>query len=161
MLRVLRCTAHPHPPAPRVVGVDDWALTKGRVYATILVDLERRRPLDLLPDRTAETLAAWLRDQPSIEVSACDRSTEYARGAAQGAPHAQQVADRWHLLVNLREALERWLNRAAARLRSLPVDDHTASLVAQQEATMPHRCVHNRRSNCQFWRSSARRRWSR
>lgn len=73
-----------------------------------------------------------------IEVIARDRSTEFARGATAGAPHAQQVADRWHLLVNLREAIERWLNRVAARLRSLPVDDQPALLLAQQEATRPH-----------------------
>jgi transposase len=121
-----------------VVGVDDWALTKGRNYAAILVDLERRRPIELLPDRTAETLAAWLRERPGIEVIARDRSTEFARGATEGAPQALQVADRWHLLVNVREAVERWLNRVAGRLGNLPLEEHTALLLAQQEATKPH-----------------------
>ena len=138
LLRVVHGSLHPHAPPPRVLGVDDWALTKGRDYAAILVDLERRRPIELLPDRTAETLAAWLRERPGIEVIARDRSTEFARGATQGAPQAQQVADRWHLLVNLREAVERWLNRVAGRLGSLPLDEQTALLLAQQEAAKPH-----------------------
>jgi transposase len=105
---------------PRVRGVDDFALRKGRVSARILVDLEQHRPIDLLPDRTAETLAPWLRDHPGGEVIARDRSTEYARGATLGAPDAMQVADRWHLLNNHRDALERMLNRRHAELRALP-----------------------------------------
>jgi transposase len=138
LLRVVHRSLHPQALPPRVVGVDDWALTKGRDYAAILVDLERRRPIDLLPDRTAGTLAAWLRERPGIEVIARDRSTEFARGATEGAPQAQQVADRWHLLVNLREAIERWLNRVAGRLAGLPLDEQTALLLAQQEAIKPH-----------------------
>ena len=93
---------------------------KGRTYGTIVVDLERRRVLDLLPNRTAETLAGWLRQRPGIKVVARDRSTEYARGIGLGAPEAAQVADRWHVLVNMREALERWLAGAHARLRCTP-----------------------------------------
>jgi transposase len=77
-----------------MVGVDDWALRKGRAYGTIVVDLERRRAIGLLPDRSAPTLAAWLRRRPHIALVARDRSTEYARAAATGAPGAVQVADR-------------------------------------------------------------------
>jgi transposase len=73
-----------------------------------------------LPNRTAETLAAWLRRRPGIEIIARDRSTEYARGAALGTPKATQVADRWHLLLNARQMLERWLAGVHARLRQLP-----------------------------------------
>jgi transposase len=73
-------------------------MRKGRTYGTIVVDLERHRVVDLLPDRTAETLAGWLQQRPSIAVVARDRSTEYARGIALGAPDAVQVCDRWHLL---------------------------------------------------------------
>ncbi len=69
-------------------------MRKGRIYGTIVVDLERRRVVDLLPDRTAETLADWLRGKPGIEIVARDRSTEYARGATLGAPNAVQVCDR-------------------------------------------------------------------
>jgi len=120
VLRLVRGLPLPAPEPPRVVAVDDWAICKGRIYGTIVVDLERRRAIDLLPDRTSTTVADWLQ-QPGIEVVARDRSTEYARAAAIGAPKAIQVADRWHLLSNVRDMLERWLARAHARLRCLPV----------------------------------------
>ena len=73
----------------------------------MVVDPERRRPLNLLPDRSAATLAAWLRREPRIRLVARDRSTEYARGTALGAPSAVQVADHWHLLLNTRQMIER------------------------------------------------------
>lgn len=115
--------------------MDDWALKKGRTYGTILVDLERRRVLDLLPDRTAGTLAAWLRRRPGIEVIARDRSTERARGAALGAPKATQVADRWHLLLNIRQMVERWLAGAHARLRQLPASVGKAGVAPSTRRT--------------------------
>ena len=102
------------------MGVDDWALRKGRTYGTIVIDLERRQPLDLLPNRSAATLAAWLRHEPEIQLVARDRSTEYARGTTLGAPGAVQVADRWHLLLNTRQMIERWLARVHPRLKKLP-----------------------------------------
>ena len=105
---------------PRALGVDDWALRKGRTYGTILVDLEAHRVVDLLPDRSAPTVAAWLRKHRGVELIARDRSTEYARAATLGAPGAQQVADRWHLLLNGRQMVERWLTGTHARLRALP-----------------------------------------
>ncbi len=120
VLRLVHKLPLPEPASPRIVGVDDWALRKRCTYGTVLVDLERRRVLGLLPDRTAETLAGWLREQPTIEVVARDRSAEYARGINLGAPKAVQVADRWHLLANMRQSVERWLNSAQARLRRLP-----------------------------------------
>lgn len=111
LLRLIRNSFVTDQDKPEVIGVDDWARCRGRVYGTILVDLERRRAIELLPDRTAETLAEWLRTHPSVKIVARDRSSEYARGISMGAPQAFQVADRWHLLVNLREALERLLDR--------------------------------------------------
>ena len=93
-------------PAPHVIGIDDWAKRKGHTYGTIVVDLERGCPVDLLDDRLAETVAAWLRAHPEVTVVARDRAEAYASGVTQGAPHAVQVADRWHLLKNLREAVE-------------------------------------------------------
>ena len=88
VLRLVRRQPLPARRAPRALGVDDWAQRRGRTYGTILVDLERRRAVDLLPDRSAGTLAAWLRRRPAIEVIARDCSTEYGRGAATGAPKA-------------------------------------------------------------------------
>ncbi len=119
LLRIIRDCQSPNTGRPTVVGVDDWAYRRGRVYGTIIVDLERHRVIDLLPDRTAETLALWLKSHPSVEVIARDRSGEYMRGIELGAPTAQQVTDRWHLLVNLREALERLLDRLREELTPL------------------------------------------
>lgn len=119
VLRLVRRMPLPEVDAPRVVAVDDWAIRKGRTYGTVVVDLERRRVADLLPNRTSATAAEWLRQRPGVEVVARDRSTEYARAVTIGAPGAVQVADRWHLLANMRQALERWLHTVHARLRRL------------------------------------------
>lgn len=121
LIRILRQKAPVLTVTPRVLGVDDWAFRKGRTYGTLLVDLERHKAIDLLPDRTATTLATWLRAHPGITIVARDRSTEYARGITEGAPEAQQVADRWHLLLNLRQMLERFVSRIYSTLKRLPV----------------------------------------
>jgi transposase len=91
-----------------ILGVDDFAFRRGINYGTILVDLESREPIDLLPDRTAETLSKWLAAHPEIEVVSRDRSTVYAEAVRSGAPQAAQVADRWHLLKNLSDLIERF-----------------------------------------------------
>lgn len=90
-----------------VIGVDDFAFKKRKSYGTVVVNLENRKILDLLPDRTAEGLSAWLKTRPEIKTISRDRSSEYAKGIAEGAPHAQTVLDRFHLLMNLGEVLER------------------------------------------------------
>jgi transposase len=98
--------------------VDDWSIKKGTSFATILVDIERQRPIDLLPDREAATLIQWLQQHPGIEIITRDRASIYAEGASQGAPNAIQVADRWHLLKNLGEALKRMLEKHTVQLRA-------------------------------------------
>src|SRR4051812_33847424 len=97
VLRLVRAIPLPECATPRVLGVDDWALKKGQTYGTILVDLEVRRVVDLLPDRTAQTLAKWLEGRDTVEGIARDRSTEYALGATLGGPAAVQVVDRWRV----------------------------------------------------------------
>ncbi len=111
LLRAVMATSLPNSGAPHVLGVDDWCRRKGRTYGTILVDMEQHRPLDLLLGREAAPLAQWLGDHPAVEIICRDRAGAYADGARQGAPQAVQVADRWHLLKNLGEALERLLQR--------------------------------------------------
>ncbi len=121
LLRSVRALPLPATPTPVALGVDDWAFKRGNTYGTLLVDLESRRTVDLLPDRRAETLAAWLRPRRrKIKVVARDRSSEFARGVNLGARGAVQVADRWHLLQNTREMLTRWLCGVYGRLRRLP-----------------------------------------
>jgi transposase len=107
LLRQLRCRARRMPVvAPRVLGIDDWAWRKGHRYGTILCDLESRKVIDLLPDRESATVAAWLGQHPGSEIVSRDRGGIYAQAACKAAPNALQVADRWHLLRNLSEALK-------------------------------------------------------
>jgi transposase len=106
----------------RVLGVDEFAWKKGQTYGTILVDLELRRPVDLLPDRSEETLEAWLRTHPEIDIISRDRAGGYAAAARKGAPQAQQVADRFHLLLNLRDGLKKLMERKQACLPEVEED---------------------------------------
>lgn len=125
--------------APRVLGVDDWAYRKGQSYGTILIDLEARRPVDLLPDRTADTLADWLTRHPGTEIIARDRSPEYSSAIREAAPQVREVADRWHLLQNLRQVLERFLSICYARLKQ-------SMSTAQSGAAPPSGWVPQRRT---------------
>jgi transposase len=128
LLRLIRRAPSLPLPTVSVLGVDDWAWHKGLRYGTILCDLERHRPVDLLPERSAEDLSNWLIAHPGVQVIARDRGGQYAQGARTGAPQALQVADRFHLLCNLREALMRALDRHHPDLRE-----------AARAAAAPHR----------------------
>ncbi|MEZ0135673.1 MULTISPECIES: ISL3 family transposase [Novosphingobium] len=102
MLRVLRRgdPAAELPPPARVVGIDDFAWRRGHSYGSIVVDLERRQVIDLLPDRRRDTVIAWLRQNPQVEIICRDRGPGYGVAASEAAPQARQVADRWHLFEN-------------------------------------------------------------
>jgi transposase len=116
VLREVRATPLTSYPTPRVLGVDDWCFKRGKRYGTILVDLEQRCVVDLLPERSSGALSNWLKEHPGVEIISWDRATEYARSATKGAPQAVQVADRWHLLRNLGDTLKQWLERHRKQL---------------------------------------------
>jgi len=113
------------PVAPvKTIGVDDFAFRKGQRYGTILVDLERHCPIALLEDREANTLAEWLQQHPEVQVLSRDRSKSYKQGMSLGAPNAIQVADRFHLLQNLAEVLERFFATRSQALKAVGLAYH-------------------------------------
>ncbi len=117
LLRRVKRAAAPPAAMPRYIGVDDWAVRKGQRYGTIIVDLERGCVLDLLPGRDGTALEVWLKEHPGVEVVSRDRWAAFAQATTAGAPRARQVADRWHLLKNLREAVEKLFDRLYSKLQ--------------------------------------------
>ncbi len=122
--RLVQAAPAPDTSAPQSIGVDEWAWRRGQRYGTILVNLEDHRVLDLLSERSAESVAAWLAQHPTITVVCRDRSALYAEGIRRGAPHAVQVVDRFHLVKNLREAVEAFLHNQRPALQAAAA--HTA-----------------------------------
>ena len=118
LLRLVRQSLPPVRTLPRVVGVDDWAFRKGLRYGTLICDLETGRAIDLLADRDADSVAKWLKSHNTIEIVSRDRGDIYRKGAAAGAPDAVQVADRFHLMKNLRDAFGRFLEGQSQSIRN-------------------------------------------
>jgi len=138
LIRFIRNAPEPEVKTPRVLGVDEWSQRKGHSYGTILVDLETHQPVDLLPDKSAESFAKWLGEHPGVEVISRDRGVEYIKGATEGAPDAEQVADRWHLLKNFRDALKRLLesNRVCLKAAAEKATDESLELKQKQASNI-------------------------
>ena len=119
ILRRLKAASFPPSKSTTKVGIDDWAFRRGLQYGTILVDLETHKVIDLLPDRAVATATTWFKKHPTVEVVSRDRGMDYATAASQGAPQAVQIADRWHMVHNLSEAVALVLERYRPQLRSV------------------------------------------
>jgi hypothetical protein len=147
---VKECTrAQPNRAVVYVAGIDEWAWRKGTNFGTIIVDLERRQVVDLLADRSAATTADWFKGHPEVEVVSRDRAGLYADAARQGAPQARQVADRFHLLKNFRETVERQLGRFEAPIRESPLQveddlDHSEQPVIERSDRCSEVMAHER-----------------
>jgi transposase len=139
LLRRVKAAPDESLPPVRYLGIDDWATRRGQHYGTILIDLERRRVVGILPGRDGVALKKWLEEHPGVEVITRDRWAASAQAANEGAPKAKRVADRWHLLKNLREAVERVLDRLSPQItklvRQTTPAEGTASSPAPAEAT--------------------------
>src|SRR5436305_6359074 len=125
----------------RVLGIDDFAIRRGDSYGTILINLETGKPLDLLPDRTAEAVLPWLASHQEIEVVSRDRASAYADAVRRALPHVTQVADRYHLIQNLREHLQRFLDRKRTWLpevEDIPLKEASASSPGSGESLNNH-----------------------
>lgn len=139
ILRLIRKSAVISRPVPRVLGVDDWSYRRGHRYGTILCDLERGQVVDLLPERSAESFQTWLEQHRQVEVISRDRGDPYIKGATAGAPQAVQVADRFHLIHNLLDALCRLLDRHAAPIQATvrTLSEQKAREVAMTNSPLP------------------------
>jgi transposase len=155
VLRAVRAATIAGGQTPRVLGIDDFAFRRGHRYGTILVDLERHRVVDLLPDRKPETVVAWLEEHGSPEIISRDRGGGYAEAASRGAPDAAQVADRFHLTKNLVESLETFFLRKRStlkRVRAVLVDERAPP----EEEELPRDTIYQgKRKSPQNWQQRA------
>lgn len=133
LIRLVRSAPEPVAATPRVLGVDDWAKRKGQSYGTILVDLEKQVVVDLLDERSAESLSKWLIEHPGVEIITRDRGADYKEGATRGAPEALQIADRFHLLQNIADTLQRMLAQRTNELRQA-----ARQVATEQEEAVNH-----------------------
>ncbi len=157
LIRLIRNTPLPHFQTPRLLGVDDWSFRKGHSYGTLLVDLEKHCPIELLAERSSQIFGDWLKTHSGIEVISRDRSSSYAEAARLHSPEAIQVADRFHLWQNLRTTIEQFFIRTQVWKQSFFVTDpdslmakispeHKAVVVAQEQAQPKPKKLITRRS---------------
>lgn len=139
MTIVRRIMALPSPPVEYVecLGIDDFAFRRGRTFGTVVVDLDAHQIIDLLPDRQAESAAAWMAAHPEITQVSRDRGAEYARAASTGAPQAVQVADRFHVCQNLSEAVQRLLARVLSELKAASHAPGETEITGQEKMPAP------------------------
>lgn len=135
MIRCIRRTVLPVFKFPKVIGIDDWSMRKGHNYGTLIVDLEQRCPIDVLPERTAESVEQWLKAHPTVEIVCRDRYPNFIEGIQAGAPDATQIADRWHLLKNISALLQRVCSGFNQELQA--VADQLADISAQTDEAAP------------------------
>lgn len=139
MLRLIRALPDPAVGTVRALGVDDFALKKGNCYGTIMIDLDQGRPVDVLPERSADVVANWLTAHPGAEIICRDRAAYYAEGADRGAGTATQVADRYHLWKNVAEATERLVKRLRSQWTPPPTEKPQAQLPDKPEGRRAER----------------------
>jgi transposase len=137
LLNHLKKLSLPEFAVPKILGVDDFAFRKGQRYGTILVDLEHNQPIALLADRKAETLADWLIQHPGVKILSRDRSKTYKSAMDKGAPAATQVADRFHLVQNLEETLEKVLSSYGAELKAVEQQQRQTSASTETVVVTP------------------------
>lgn len=143
LLRLVRQASIQIPNVGRVIGIDDWAYCRGQRYGTLICDLVNRTPVDLLPDRSVESVANWIRLHPNVQVVSRDRAGLYAEGIRKGNPHILQVADRWHLLKNLGDTLLRYFERHK------PPQRHGPDIEEAEDDRVPDRTHLSRREEKQ------------
>jgi transposase len=145
ILRLVKQTQLPAVSSPRVVGIDDWSWKRRLRYGTLICDLESSRPIDVLPDRSVETVSAWFEKHPTVEIVSRDRSSEYAAAIKKGAPQALQVADLWHIGKNLADSISTLLARCRAEIRrglhaqAMPEQEREEADPAPEEERRPPR----------------------